>query len=221
METSLLILTCGLATITWIGTDRGWMKSSLFFKPATLIALIAWFTLAAGWLDGHLWFGLALVFSLVGDVLLDLPERYFLSGLVAFLAAQILYIVGFNQSPLNFHPLALLIIALAAFIGVRIFILIRSGLVRTDDGRKMVAPVAVYTLAICLMLISAWLCLFRPAWPLEAALLAGAGASLFVASDSCLAYARFVRKIPHGDLIVMVTYHMGQIAIIAGVILAV
>ncbi len=191
-----------------------------FFKPATLIALIAWFSLSAGWQGGHLWFGLALVFSLVGDILLELPERYFLSGLVAFLAAQILYIVAFNQSRLVFHPLALLIIALVAFIGVRIFILIRSGLVRTDAGRTMLLPVVVYTLAICLMLISAWLCLLRPSWPSEAALVAGAGASLFFASDSTLAYTRYVSKIPHGDLVVMVTYHLGQIAIIAGVILA-
>ncbi len=100
-----------------------------------------------------------------------------------------------------------------------ILMLVRSGLVRANAGLKMVPPVAVYTLTICLMLISAWLCLFRPSWPLEAALLAGAGASLFVASDSFLAYMRFVGKLPHGDLIVMVTYLLGQIAITAGVIL--
>ncbi len=219
METFLLILTFGLAAATWIGTDRGWMRPTYFFKPATLIALIAWFSLAAGWQGGNLWFGLALVFSLVGDILLDLPERYFLPGLIAFLAAQILYIVAFNQSQLNFHLLALLIIALVIIIAVRIFTLIRSGMVRTDAGRKMLPPVAVYTLTICLMLISAWLCFFRPAWPLEAALLAGAGASLFVASDSLLTYARFVGEIPHSDLMVIVTYHLGQIAIFAGVVL--
>ncbi len=219
METALLVLTFGLASANWLAVDRGWKKAGIFTKPATLIALIAWFSLAAGWRGANLWFGLALVFSLVGDILLDFPERYFLSGLGAFLAAQMLYVVAFNQHPLNFHPLALVVVALAAFIGRRLFLLIRSSLVQTDTGRKMVPPVVVYTLAICLMLISAWLCFFRPDWPLEAALLAGAGATLFVVSDSILAYTRFVGKIPRGDLIVMVTYHLGQIAITAGVIL--
>jgi uncharacterized membrane protein YhhN len=219
LEAPLFILTFGLACATWLSADRGWAKTRLLAKPATLIALIAWFSLAHGWQGGDLWFGLALVFSLVGDILLELPERYFLSGLVAFLAAQILYTVAFNQSPLAIQPLALVIVALVALIGARLFLIIRGGLVRTNAGRKMVAPVAVYSLAISLMLISAWLCLFRPGWPLEAALLVGVGALLFFTSDSVLAYTRFVGKIPHHDLLVMSTYHLGQIAIIAGVIL--
>ncbi len=219
MGTSLLILTFGLASANWLAAERGWIKTQIFTKPATVIALIAWFSLSAGWQDGNLWFGLALVFSLVGDILLEFPERYFLLGLLAFLAAQILYIVGFNQTSLNFHLLVLVFIGLVALIGTRLFLLIRSGLVRTDAGRKIMAPVVVYTLAICLMLISAWLCFFRPSWPLEAAILAGAGALSFFASDSILAYTRFVGKISHHDLIVMVSYHLGQIAIIAGVVL--
>ncbi len=219
METSLLILTFGLAHVTWLGADHGWVKTRKLAKPATITALIAWFSLGAGWQGGNLWFGLALVFSLLGDILLELRERYFLSGLVAFLAAQILYIVAFNQSPLYFDPLALVIFALVALIGMRLFLIIRTGLVRSDDGRKMMAPVAVYSLAISLMLISAWSCFFRPAWSLASAALVGVGALCFFVSDTILAYTRFVGKMPHHDLLILTTYHLGQIAIIAGVIL--
>ncbi len=214
-----MILTFGLALITWLGADHGWVKTVNFAKPATLIALIAWFSLAKGWQGGNLWFGLGLVFSLMGDILLLLPDRYFVSGLAAFLVAQLLYVVGFNWSPLNIHPLSLVIVALVAILGSGLFWIIRGGLVRSPGGRTMLVPVAAYSLAISLMLVSAWLCLFRPAWPLEAALLAGAGALSFVASDSMLAYARFVGKISHSDLLVMATYHLGQIGIVAGVIL--
>ncbi len=219
METSLLILTFGLAFVTWISADRGWIKTQFFAKPATLIALIAWFSLAAGWQGGNLWFGLALVFSLLGDSLFLLPDRYFLPGVLAFLVAQILFVVGFNQGALNFQPLVLLVFALVAIIGLVIFSIIRAGLVRTHEGRKMLAPVSIYSLAISLMLISAWLCFFRPEWPTEAAILVGAGASLFFVSDTILAYTRFVGMIPHRDLLVLATYHLGQIAIIGGVIL--
>ena len=43
--------------------------------------------------------------------------------------------------------------------------------------------------------------------------LAGAGAALFVASDSMIAWDRFVAKIPAGSLLIMVTYHLGQAAL--------
>ncbi len=215
---ALLVPTFVLAVADWIGTERGWVRSRYFTKPAVLLALIAWFSLANGWGGADLWFGLALVFSLLGDISLMLPERYFLLGLVAFLLAHVLYIVGFNQSPLNPDPLALVIIGLVAVSGLRVFTIIRSGLVRTNEGRKLLAPVMVYSLAISVMLISAWLCLFRPDWPLPAAFLVGVGALLFFVSDSVLAYNRFIRRFPHGELLVMTTYHLGQIAIIAGVV---
>ncbi len=219
METSLLVLTFGLAHITWVSADRGWVKTQKFAKPATLMALIAWFSLAKGWQDANLWFGLGLVFSLLGDVLFFLPDRYFVSAVAAFLAAQVLYVVGFNQSPLNFQPLAWVVLALVGIIWLIIFSVIRNGMVRTPEGRKLLLPIVIYSLAISLMLASAWLCLFRPAWPLEASILAGMGALSFVASDSMLTYARFVKEFPHHDLLVLVTYYLGQIGIIAGVIL--
>ena len=219
MSTALLVLTFALAIADWIATERGWVKARYLTKPAVLLALIAWFSVTNGWGGADLWFGLALVFSLLGDVNLMLPARYFLPGLVAFLLAHVLYSVGFNQSPVNPDPLALVIIVLVAVSGLRVFTVVRSGLVRTSDGRKLLVPVMVYSLAISVMLISAWLCLFRPGWPLAAALLSAAGALSFFVSDSVLAYNRFVGKMPHNDLIVMATYHLGQIAIIAGVVL--
>ncbi len=220
MQTALLVLVFVFAALDWIGTERGWVRPRYLTKPATILALIAWFTVANRWQAGDVWFGLALILSLLGDVNLMLPARYFLAGLGAFLLAHVLYIVGFNQHPLNPDPFALAIVALVAFSSLRVYALLRTGLNRTLEGRKMTLPVIIYCFAISLMLISAWLCLFRSHWPLEAALRVGGGALLFYVSDSILAYTRFVGKIPHGDLLVMASYHLGQIAIIAGAALS-
>jgi uncharacterized membrane protein YhhN len=48
--------------------------------------------------------------------------------------------------------------------------------------------------------------------------LIGLGAVTFMVSDSVLAVAKFVRRRRHADLAVMVTYHLGQALIVAGVL---
>jgi uncharacterized membrane protein YhhN len=42
------------------------------------------------------------------------------------------------------------------------------------------------------------------------------GAVLFFVSDSLLAWNRFVTPLPRGSLLVIVAYHVGQMALIAG-----
>lgn len=219
METGLLVLTLVLAVFDWIATEKKWHKVRLFSKPATLVALTAWFSAAAGWNGANLWFGLALVFSLLGDINLMFPGRFFLPGLLSFMLAHMFYIAGFNQGPLPLNLLSLVMAVVVAVAGALIFGRIRVGLAGTAEGRRMMIPVLVYSAIISLMLISAWLCLLRPGWPFDAALAASVGALLFFISDSVLAYNRFVEKTPHSDLLVMSTYHLGQIAIIAGVVL--
>jgi len=50
------------------------------------------------------------------------------------------------------------------------------------------------------------------------AILVSIGAVLFCISDSMLAYDRFITKIPNAHVWIMMTYHMAQILIVAGVI---
>jgi len=221
MATALLGMTLALAAVDWAAAEKNWRRLHYFFKPAALLAMIAWFSVAAGWGRANLWFGLALVFSLLGDINLLFPERLFLPGLASFLLAHVLYIVGFNQAPLVLQaPQALAVLALAAGAFGFVFGRLWSGLAHIAGGRRMLLPVIFYSVTISLMVVSAWLCLFRPAWPLNAALAAGLGALLFFCSDSLLAYNRFVKQTAHHDLLVMSAYHLGQIGIIAGVILA-
>jgi uncharacterized membrane protein YhhN len=47
-------------------------------------------------------------------------------------------------------------------------------------------------------------------------MLASLGAMLFFLSDGFLAWDKFVSPFRHGDLMVIVNYHLGQILIILG-----
>jgi len=48
--------------------------------------------------------------------------------------------------------------------------------------------------------------------------LAAAGAGLFVASDSMIAWNRFVAPVPKASLLIMITYHLGQAGLVASLL---
>jgi uncharacterized membrane protein YhhN len=69
------------------------------------------------------------------------------------------------------------------------------------------------------MVYSALMTWYRAGWSPSAAASASLGALLFFASDSMLAWDRFLNPLPHARLRVMLTYHLGQIGIILGAML--
>lgn len=200
------------AVVDWVALSRGDRRSGYVAKPAVLVAL----TLAAAALPADhtdlvhrkWWFVAALACSLVGDVLLMLPRDLFVGGLSAFLAAHVLFIVGLLQPPappgnppFAFSPVGLAVATAVAVAVVSVpATLIFRSLTRHGD-RALLAPVAVYLVAITTMAVLA------ANVGVPAALV---GASLFVVSDAVLALDRFVRPLPHGQLAVHVTYHLAQ-----------
>ncbi len=223
MFTWLFWLMVLFALVDWLGSWRGWKTIRWVTKPGTLILLIAWFTQIGDWRGHLLWFGLGLVFSLAGDVLLHLSERLFMPGVGAFFLAHVCYIIGFLQSPAaGAQPFAfrwqiLLMLAGIAAIYWLLSARIRAGL-RQHGETSLTLPVMAYAGILSLMWLSALSTLLRPGWTLSPAALVSVGAGLFFLSDSMLAYDRFVRPLPASDLLVMVTYHLGQILIAAGVL---
>ncbi len=219
MFNAWFFLTVVLAIVDWIAIYRDHTAVNYFAKPAALLALIAWFTSLGGWQLGLTLFGLALIFSLAGDILLMLPDRFFIYGLYAFLIAHICYIIGFDPAqPVDTLPTLLigtgvLLISSILFNGLRKAILVRQ------DQRKMETPLLIYSLALSMMLFSALLTLAQPTWTPRASGLAAAGGILFFGSDGLLAYNRFVKTLPNAQFYVRIGYHLGQIALIAGVLL--
>src|SRR3972149_6877078 len=70
-----------------------------------------------------------------------------------------------------------------------------------------------------LLMLSAMLKLTDVKWEAGAALLVSLGAILFYISDIILAWNKFVSPLQHGRLYNSAAYHLGQIALIAGVII--
>ena len=209
----ILIGVAGVAALVdWTAVARADTRLEYVAKPAVLVAL----TLAAVSLpaahtdlvDRKWWFVAALVASLVGDVLLMLPRNLFVPGLASFLVGHVLFIIGLLQPPsppgtppFSFSTTGLVVaavlIGLAAVVPA--FLIFRS-LVR-DGHRELIAPVAVYLVAIATMAVLA--CYVGvPA--------AALGAIFFLVSDAVLALQRFVRPFPQGNVVVHVTYHLAQ-----------
>ena len=203
--------------IDWLAVAGARRRLEYAAKPAAMLALLAWLWVESGskLTQGPLaWFALGLVCSLAGDVLLMLPERFFLPGLVAFLLAHLAYIAGLNASGIAWPAEALLAIPLA-LIGGWLFGRVRGAL-RAKGRSKLVGPVAVYATVISLMVVSALATLFRGEWAAGPAALVSAGAGLFFISDAVLAWNRFVAPMRNGKLVVIVAYHLGQMALIWG-----
>jgi len=203
---ALIAATLVVAAADWWAVSADRRSLEYVLKPLTMVVLIAAavsLPLADVRDDNARWiFVAALVCSLAGDVFLMLSEKLFIGGLIAFLLAHVMYILGLLQFDIT-PPLLMvgtvLVLIVAALIGGKI---VRGG--QAVDTRLGV-PVAIYMAVISFMVVSA----FGTALPF-----AIIGAVLFYVSDGVLGWNRFVDKLPNGRLIVMTTYHLGQIGLV-------
>lgn len=181
-------------------------------KPLATLWLIAWVVqMAVPPARRHYrgWVLAGLCLSLLGDVLLMLPQGLFVPGLVAFLLAHLCYIVAFVA-------------------GARGGALLTGGVVAAVLGGgnllalwphlppPMQVPVTAYVLVIAGMAALA-LAAALGAGSSPASRRAAAGALLFVASDSWLAWDRFAGPLPLAIVGVLVTYWAAQWLIAASV----
>lgn len=188
-------------------------------KPAVMVCLFLWLWTSVGLAGALPWFGIGILLSLVGDVLLMISlDRMFLPGLVAFLLAHVAYIVGFNTPLPALSAWGLMLAVFVGIGGARIIRRILTAL--TGEGQTSLRlPIALYGAVISLMLLSALLKLSDASWNASAALLVALGAFLFYLSDIILAWVKFIAPIHNGRIYNILTYHLGQIALIAGVVM--
>ena len=207
---ALIAATLVVAAADWWAVSADRRSLEYVLKPLTMVVLIG-AALALPEADlrdetARWMFVAALVCSLAGDVFLMLNEKLFIGGLIAFLLAHVMYILGLLQFDIT-PPLLMvgtvLVLVVAAVVGSRI---VRGG--QSTDARLGV-PVAIYMAVISFMVVSA----FGTAVPL-----AIVGAVLFYISDAVLGWNRFVDKLPHGRLIVMTTYHLGQVGLVLALV---
>lgn len=144
-----------------------------------------------------------LIFSLIGDVFLMLPEDRFVAGLVSFLLAHISYLIAFTGDARNVMTLWLA----APFL---LYALVFYVYLAPDLGKQRI-PVLIYTIVISSMAWAAWGRWLRLGG--IGSMLAAIGAVLFVISDSSLAYNRFHKEHHWGQLLTLSSYYLAQMLI--------
>jgi len=227
-----LIAALLFAALEVVALKKNLPRLEYIAKPAVMISLFIWLWTSVGLQGALLWFGLGILFSLVGDVLLMISlDRFFLAGLAAFFVAHVTYIIGFNTPLPDLSAWSLLLAVIIGINGVRVMRRILAPLAAgqavsprrvpgPNGGQSHLRiPIIVYGVVISVMLLSALMKLSDLSWNASAALLVGLGAFLFYLSDVILAWMKFVAPVQHGRIYNMLSYQLGQIAIIAGVVL--
>lgn len=191
------------AVVDWIAVARASKPLEYIVKPTT-IALLLVGAYASG-IEVPPALAVALLCSLAGDIFLMLPEDRFLPGLVAFLGAHVAYIVLFlpwADLSAAWGIVAVAVVVAGVLVGSRIVRGLRSG-----EARSLIAPVLGYMVVISAMVLAA--AATESSWIV-------AGATLFYVSDSLIGWNRFVRASAWGPVAIIVTYHLGQIALTVG-----
>ncbi|HVF73804.1 MAG TPA: lysoplasmalogenase [Acidimicrobiales bacterium] len=192
--TALVVAIAVFAVADWVAVTRGDKRLEYVAKPATTALLVvAALALQPEDSTQRAWFVAALVLSLAGDVFLMLPRDAFVPGLASFLLGHLAYIAGLWREAGDLTPLVAVPLVLAGVLGVRI--------VRSIDDRKLLGPVVVY-----MLVITAMACVAATTGDWRAFV----GAVVFMASDSMIAWNRFVSPFPYARLAIMSTYHLAQ-----------
>lgn len=204
----LLAVFAVYAVADWWAVHVGNRRLEWVCKPAALAAL----TLAAVYLDPadeavRAAFVVGLVLSLAGDVFLMLPREQFVAGLASFLLAHVAYIVGFLLAGPDPLLLALGLAVVAVGVVVVGRPLVRS--VKAGPHAEEGGPVTAYVSVISAMVVAA----FGAGNPVSIA-----GSLSFYASDATIGWTRFVGPLPHQRVLIMVTYHVGQLLLVLGLL---
>lgn len=215
---SLLIAAIIFAGLEALALHKNWFKLEVIAKPAVMVCLFLWLFTSVGLGGAALWFGLGILLSMLGDILLMISlDRFFLYGLVAFLIAHIFYIIGFNTPLPGFSAWSVILAVFIGWGGAKVIRRILVSVIEKGQARLRL-PITVYGVVISLMLLSAMVKLNDLSWDAFASVLVSVGAFLFFISDVILAWNKFVAPISGGRIYNIAAYHLGQIALIAGVI---
>ncbi len=211
-----LAISTALANWISIHLRRRWLDYAT--KPGVMAALLLWWLSGlAGWDLSGLLIALAIGFSLMGDVALMLPRERFILGLVFFLIALLLYSIAILQNPPPFNASTVLLAGFVLLPLVRLYPIVLGSL-ESSGMSQLKIPVTLYAAALTLFLYATLGTLANEGWMPIPAVLAAAGGLLFYLSDNILAWNRFVRPIHKPGLKNRVPYHLGQIALIAGLL---
>ena len=201
---AIVVLTIASATIAILSKYLDWSPNVFYIsKPLTTTLILvpvlvlipdstsAYIPLITG----------GLLFALIGDILLMLPESRFVLGIGSFAATHALYLAAF----ISVAGLALIN---PSTIPLILFSAIMTRFLWAGLRKSLQIPVAAYIVLITIMTAQA----IGAAIEQEGAglAIAAAGAVLFLASDSMLAIDRFRVPFRAAQGLVLASYWLGQ-----------
>jgi len=195
------------AVVDWVAVARSQRDIETLAKPAFMVILIAlaWLLHADAVSYGQQLLDEDDHEGRLGHLLLGESTRAFLGGLVAFLLGHVAYIAAFRRVP-SADPIWVGVVVVTLAVAFVLWARLIPTMQRSwRDG----GPLVLYAVVIGLMAALGWA---------TGHLLIAIGGTLFLLSDAVLAYDRFERPVPHGRLIVHVTYHLAQFAIVWGLL---
>jgi len=204
----LLVAAALAALADWTAVGAGWRRIGLTTKPLVMLALLAMaLTVNPESAGQRSFFVAGLALSLVGDVALLGPPRWFAGGLAAFLGAHLAYIAGLLQVSGSGDSVAaglVFVILAGLFVGIPI---VRGAAARR--GAALAFAVALYLVVISATVVVAGASQLT---------LARIGAVLLFASDGVLGWNRFVVPLRQGRLLTRIPYHLGQGLMVASLV---
>ncbi len=192
-----IVIAAAVSIAGAVTTRRYWY---LLAKPLAMMLVMVLAVQRDAASDQAGWLYTALALSLLGDVLLMFPARFFVGGLLAFLCAHLAYIgLFFSFSGTLWHWSLLPLLALA--------LLYWTQLARFRP--RLFPAIVVYTVALLLMCVSAL------AWAAQQRNdVLVLGVLLFAVSDGVLGWNKFARPIPLAQLWILGSYFSAQTLIV-------
>jgi uncharacterized membrane protein YhhN len=210
---TILYFTAGIVFIALETIGVAWISIAV---KTLIIPLLIWLYLrfARGhWNRFHSMIITALIFSWMGDILLQLTqfqESFFLVGVASFLVTQFIYMAAFFMTPgrnILFFKKIYLIVPVALY-GWGILSLLSEGL------GDLKLPITIYTVVILSMLLAA--INREKKVNRQSFLLVLAGAILFVLSDSMIAINKFNQPFELARIAITSSYITAQYLIAIG-----
>ena len=208
MNKPLTLLLWAVLLLELLGRAIPLPEADFVLKPLLMPILVGAFLLGSPKHSQRILVTAALFFSWLGDIFL-LFEGYFVFGLASFLIAHIMYVVIFQKErgtlllrrPWISVPFLLLTIAFYWFARKRL--------------GSMTVPVLGYITVICMMALAA---INRYGTATQQSFQwTVAGALFFMSSDLMIGIDKFITRIPMADVWIMLTYVIGQYAIVRGI----
>lgn len=175
-----------VAAVVYLGFVSTGRQNLLKLAPALLLAALV---------DDPV-FSAAYVLCAAGDLFLLDKKRFFLHGLVAFLLAHVVFIVGLAARAPGPPPNAA-----GGLVGLAATGMLAALLPYTKGVLRVAVP--FYAMALAGLAFAG----------LAHSPVAGLGAIVFMVSDSVLAWNRFRAPVPRAELIILSTYYTALLLI--------